>query len=339
MKMALISVTSKWLCATGVAVVASYCILTRSSNSRSTADGRERSSQVASRLSKSGTIPEYKSANRHSSAVKKTTVAEVVKEVKVPVFVKNPIYSSLTNTLEQLTKEVAETAKDGEVALGNGFVLVNKNGKPTLKFPEQYTKVGIGGVAIGDELKGDSFSAHRKRIDNTEQWMVDEVAFSRYRRLDEPEFYCTHVTYSALPSTRQVDSIRMHGDLCVENASKADKMVREITKWMKDDYGAVDLRAEVPDGKLALKKFKIGNGMDVEVAVNWKKQRADNGSDANIDISFTTSELADDNRIERQRLGAAADEARVNELNKTGVNYFSVKPVVKEEDVDRKVVY
>ena len=339
MKMTLISVTSKWLCATGVAVVASYCILTRSSSSRGTADGGQKASQVASRLSKSGTIPEYKPANRHSSAVKKTTTAEVVKEVKAPVFVQNPIYSSLTNTLEQLTKEVLEETKDGEVALGNGFVLVNKDGKPTLKFPEQYTKVGIGGVAMGDELKGDSFSAHRKRIDNTDQWMVDEVAFSRYRRLDEPEFYCTHVTYSALPSTRQVDSIRMHGDLCVENASKADKMVREITKWMKDDYGAVDLRAEVPDGKLALKKFKIGNGMDVEVSVNWKKQRADNGSDANIDISFTTSELADDNRIERQRLGAAADEARVNELNKTGVNYFSVKPVVKEEDVDRKVVY
>ena len=339
MKMTLISVTSKWLCATGVAVVASYCILTRSSSSRGTADGGQKASQVASRLSKSGTIPEYKPANRHSSAVKKTTTAEVVKEVKAPVFVQNPIYSSLTNTLEQLTKEVLEETKDGEVALGNGFVLVNKDGKPTLKFPEQYTKVGIGGVAMGDELKGDSFSAHRKRIDNTDQWMVDEVAFSRYRRLDEPEFYCTHVTYSALPSTRQVDSIRMHGDLCVENASKADKMVREITKWMKDDYGAVDLRAEVPDGKLALKKFKIGTGMDVEVSVNWKKQRADNGSDANIDISFTTSELADDNRIERQRLGAAADEARVNELNKTGVNYFSVKPVVKEEDVDRKVVY
>ena len=57
--MTLISVTSKWLCATGVAVVASYCILTRSSNSRGTADGRQKASQVASSLSKSGTIPEY----------------------------------------------------------------------------------------------------------------------------------------------------------------------------------------------------------------------------------------------------------------------------------------
>ena len=338
MKMTLISVTSKWLCATGVAVVASYCILTRS-NSQGKADSQQKAAQVASRISKRGTIPEYKPANRHSSATKKTTTANVVKEVKVPTFVQNPIYSSLTNTLEQLTKELAETAKDGEVALANGFVLLNKDGKPTLKFPEQYTKVGVGGVAIGDELKGDSFSSHRKRINNTGQWMLDEVAFSRYKRLDEPEFYCTHVTYSALPSTRQVDSIRMHGDLCVEDASKANKMVREITKWMKDDYGAVDLRADVPDGKLALKKFKIGKGMNVEVAVNWKKQRADNGSDADINISFTTSELADDNRIERQRLGVAADEARVNELKKTGVNYFSVKPMVKEEDVNRKVVY
>ena len=186
MKMTLISVTSKWLCATGVAVAASYCIIT-SSQSHGTADDQQKASQVASRVSASGTIPEYKPANRHSSAVKKTTTAKVVKEVKVPVFVQNPIYSSLTNTLEKLTREVAGMAKDGEVALANGFTLVNKDGKPTLKFPEQYTKVGIGGVAIGDELKGDSFSAHRERIENTDQWMVDEVAFSRRKRLDEPE--------------------------------------------------------------------------------------------------------------------------------------------------------
>ena len=98
-----------------------------------------------------------------------------------------------------------------------------------------------------------------------------------------------YVVYSVLPSTRQVDSIRMYGDLCVGNVLKANKMVREITQWMKEDYGAVDLRADVPDGALALKKFRIGKGMDVEVAVNWKNQRGDNGSDASIDISFTAS--------------------------------------------------
>jgi len=145
--------------------------------------------------------------------------------------------------------------------------------------------------------------------------------------------------YSVYPSTRQVDSIRMYGDLCVGNVLKANKMVREITQWMKEAYGAVDLRADVPDGALALKKFRIGKGMDVEVAVNWKNQRGDDGSDARIEISFTASELVEDNRIERQTLGEAADEARVNELGKSGVNYFTVRPRVKEDDVKKKVVY
>ena len=336
MKMTLVSVTSSWLCATGVAVISSYCLMTHSNG---TAADQKKAAQVAYRVSRRGTIPEYKSTNRHSSAIKKTTTAAVAKEIKLPTFVPNPIYTPFTNALSKLTEDVAEIAKDGNVELVNGFVLMKKGGKPTLKFPEEYTKVGIGGVAIGDEFKGAFFWAHRKGIDGTDQYKIDEVALSGYKRLDEPEFYCTKVWYSVLPSTRQVDSIRMHGDLCVGDATKANRMVREITRWMKDDYGAVERRADVPDGTLAFKKFKIGKGMDVEVAVNWKKQRAADGSDAYIDISFTASELVDDNKLERQELGEAADAARVDEFNRSGVNYFTVRPRVKEDDVKRKVVY
>ena len=334
--MTLVSVTSSWLCATGVAVISSYCLMTHSNG---TAADQKKAAQVAYRVSRSGTIPEYKPANRHSSAIKKRTTAAVAKEIKLPTFVPNPIYTPFTNALSKLTEDVAEIAKDGNVELVNGFVLMKKGGKPTLKFPEEYTKVGIGGVAMGDEFKGAFFWAHRKGIDGTDQYKIDEVALSGYKRLDEPEFYCTKVWYSVLPSTRQVDSIRMHGDLCVGDATKANRMVREITRWMKDDYGAVERRADVPDGTLAFKKFKIGKGMDVEVAVNWKKQRAAYGSDAYIDISFTASELVDDNKLERQELGEAADAARVDEFNRSGVNYFTVRPRVKEDDVKRKVVY
>ena len=335
MKMTLVSVTSSWLCATGVAVISSYCILTHGG----AAGNQKRAEQVACRISSRGTIPEYKPTNRHSSAVKKTTTAKVAKEITLPKFVPNPIYAPFTNALNNLTEELSDAAKDGSVKLVNGFVLMKKDGKPTLKFPEEYTKVGIGGVAIGDELNGAFFLARRKGIDGTDQYKIDEVALYGHRRLDEPEFYCTRVTYSVLPSTRQVDSIRMHGDLCVGKTSKADRMVREITKWMKEDFGAVDRRADVPDGTLALKKFRIGKGMDVEVVVNWKEQRADDGSDASIDISFTTSELVDDNHIERRILGDAADEARVKELSKSGVNYYTVRPRVKEDDIKKKVVY
>ena len=336
MKMTLVSVTCSWLCATGVAVISSFCIMTHSNG---TAADQKKAVQVASGISKRGTVPEYKPTKRHSSAVKKTTTAKVAKEIKIPKFVVNPIYAPFTNALNRLTKDVAEFAKDGEVELVNGFVLMNKDGKPTLKFPEEYTKIDIGGVAIGDELKGAFFWARRKRIDGTDQHKIDEVALNRFKHLDEPEFYCTKVIYSVLPTTRQVDSIRMYGDLCVGDASKANKMVREIAKWMKEDYGAVDRRADVPSGMLALKKFRIGKGMDVEVAVHWKSQRTAEGCDANIDISFTTSELVEDNRFERQELGRAADEARVGEYKKSGVNYFTVRPRVKEDDVKRKVVY
>ena len=336
MKVTLLSIVTSWLCATGVAVISSYCIITH--NNR-TAGGQKKAAQVASRISKRGTIPEYKSTKRHSSAVKKTTTATVVKEIKLPKFVVNPIYAPFTNALNKLTEDVAEIAKDGEVELANGFALMNKDGKPTLRFPEEYTNVGIGGVAIGDELKGAFFVVHRKKIDGTDQQKIDEVALNGYKRLDEPEFYCTKVTYSLFPSTRQVDSIRMHGDICVGDASKANRMVREITKWMKEDYGAVERRTDVPSGMLALKKLRIGKGMDVEVAVRWKSQRTAEGCDANIDISFTTSELVEDNRVDRQELGKAADEARVTEYKKSGVNYFTVRPRVKEDDVKRKVVY
>ena len=339
MKMTLVKVISSWLCATGVAVISSYCIPT---HNKGTASDQKKAEQIAYRVSKRGTIKEYKPTNRHSSAIKKTTtakVAKVAKEVKISKFVPNPIYSPFTNALNNLTEELADIAKDGKVELASGFALMKKNGRPTLEFPEEYTNVGIGGVAIGDELKDARFQACRKKIDGTDQYKIDGISLHGYKRLDEPEFYCTKVMYSVLPSTRQVNSIWMHGDLCVGNATKANRMVREITQWMKEDYGAIDLRADVPDGTLALKKFRIGKGMDVEVTLNWKNQRAADGSDARIEISFTVGELVGDNRYERQKLGLAADEARVNELNKSGVNYFTVRPKVKEDEVTRNVVY
>ena len=188
MKMTLVSVTSSWLCATGVAIISSYCLMTHSNG---TAADQKKAAQVASSISRRGTIPEYKPTNRHSSAIKKTTTAAVAKEIKIPKFVPNPIYAPFTNALSKLTEDVAEIAKDGNVELVNGFTLMKKGGKPTLKFPKEYTKVGIGGVAIGDEFKGAFFWVHKKGIDGTDQFKIDEVTLSGYKRLDEPEFYCT----------------------------------------------------------------------------------------------------------------------------------------------------
>ena len=332
-----ISIVSSWLCSTGVAVISSYCILTHHAN---TPVEQKKAAEVATRITKRGLIPEYKPKNRHSSAVKKTTVAKVTaKDVKVPTYVPNPIYPFYTNALNDVTKEVAEIAKDGEVILDNGFALAAENGKPSFRFPESYRKVVIGNVAMGDELKGWDSSVSRKWIGGSDQWKVDAVDVHQYKRLAEPEFYCTSVTYSAIPATKQVDSIRMRGNLEVGNTSKAYAMVDEIAKWMKEDFGAVDQRVVVPAGTVAYRKFKIGKGMDVEVAVKWNQQKSAGKGDASIEISFTTGELAEENRYERQELGAAVDAARVSVRYNSNVNYYTVRPKVTVDQIKNKVVY
>ena len=72
MKMTLVSVTSSWLCATGVAVISSFCIKTHSNG---TAADQKRAVQVARRVSERGTVSEYKPTKKYSTAVKKTTTA------------------------------------------------------------------------------------------------------------------------------------------------------------------------------------------------------------------------------------------------------------------------
>lgn len=336
MKMTLLKVIGSWLCGTGVAVISTYFIAT---SFQGTARDQAVARHVAERIARRGTIQEYKPATRHSSAVKKTTSATVAGVINKPVYVDNPIYVPFTNAVARLSSELADMAKDNDVKLDNGFMLTSTNGMPFIKFPEEYAKVEIGGVAIGDVLDGGTYSVQKAKVEGENQEKIDGVSLCKFRRLDEPEFYCTKVWYSIFPSTKQVDSIRMHGDLCVGDASKANRMVREISRWIKDDFNASERRADVPDGTLALKKFKIGDAMDVEVTVKWKNQRADDGSDAYIDINFTPNEMIDDNRFECQELGEAADAARLDEYRKSGVNYFTVRPRVSEDEVKRKVVH
>lgn len=336
MKMTLLKVIGSWLCGTGVVVISTYLIAT---NYQGTARDQAVARQAAERIAKRGTIQEYKPATRHSSAVKKATSATVSCVINKPVYVDNPIYAPFTNKVARLSAELADMAKDKEVKLDNGFMLTSTNGMPFIKFPEEYAKVVIGGVAIGDVLDGGTYSVQRTKVEGENQEKIDGVSLCKFRRLDEPEFYCTEVWYSILPSTSQVDSIRMHGDLCVGDASKANSMVREISRWIKDDFNAIERHPDVPEGMLALKKFKIGDNMDVELSVKWKNQRADDGSDAYIDINFTPNEVIDDNQFERQELGEAAEAARLDEYRKSGVNYFTVRPRVKEDEVKRKTVY
>ena len=334
-----ISIVSSWLSATGVVVFSSYCILTHFKN---TPADQKKAAALAERISKRGSVSEkgYKQRVKHSSAVNKKTVAKITdKDVKASVYVPNPIYPPFTNALNNLVRELAALAEEGDVVLTNGFTLTLKDGLPVLKFPEAYEKVRIGGMGIGEVLKDGDFSVSRKKIDNTDQWEMDGIGMSKFRRLDEPEFYCTDVTYSALPVTKQIDSIRMHGKLGVVNTSQAYDMVEEISKWMKDDFGAVDLNANTPAGTLVLKKFKIGEGMDVEVAVNWDKRQTSQTWNSKIDITFKARELEAENKYQRAELGKATDPARATEYSRTGVNYFTVKPKVNEESVKKQVVY
>ena len=330
----IISVVSTFVCATGVAIVSHYCIKT---NHQNTASDQKKAAEVAAKICKCKTIPEYKAKNRHSSAVKQTTTAKVEAVVKEPTYVPNPLYPLFMEALKGLTDDVASMAAEGDVELDNGFVLTLKNGKPFLKFPEAYKKIGIGGIAIGDEING-HFGVSRRKVDGTEDEVVDGIGCSKGRRLDEPEFYCDRVTYSALPATKQVDSIQMHGNLKITNEDNAKKMVKEIDGWMKEDYDAVPVKTDVPADKIALKRYKVGDGMDVEVAVKWDKKQNDSTTDAQIEIKFTTSELVEDNKYERQQLGAATDEARQNVYKSTGVNYYTVNEKVNADNVAKKIV-
>lgn len=337
----LFGIVNSWLFATSVIAISTYFVAT---GLEDTPADREKAARIASRISARGTISEYKPKNRHSSVIKKKTKVKVKavkadKPVKAPVYVLNPLYQPFMNALDKLTEEVAEIAKDGEVALEGGFSLVKKDGKPVLKFPGEYTKVRIGGVAMGDVLKNGSFSVRRKGADGTDQCKVDEICLGACKRLDEPDFYCTRVTYSAIPSTRQVDSIRMHGNLYVRNTGNAYAMVDEIAYWMKKDYAASEIDVPIPAGTVAFKKLKIGEGMDVVVEVKWDRRKTADGTDAFINITFTVGELIEDGRLERQELGMKVEEARVNTLNKTGVNYFTLRQMVDAEAVRRKTVY
>ena len=326
-----ISVVSSWLCATGVVVVSSYCILTHFKN---TPADQKKAAALVERINKRGTVSEAeygKQRAKHSSAVNKKTVAKIVgKDVKREL-VPNPIYPPFTNALNNLVQEFAAAAQEGDVVLTNGFTLTLKDGKPVLKFPEAYEKIRIGGRGIGELLKDGDFSVSTKRDRNTDQLEMDGIGMYKFRRLDEPEFYCTDVTYSALPATKQIDSIRMHGKLGVANTLQVYDMVEEISKWMKDDFGAVDLKATTPAGTVALKKFRIGEGMDVEVAVNWDKRQTSQTWNSKIDITFKTRELEAENKYQRAELGKATDPARASEYSRTGINYFTVNPKVNAE--------
>ena len=103
--------------------------------------------------------------------------------------------------------------------------------------------------------------------------------------------------------------------------------------------GAVDLKVTTPAGTVALKRFRIGEGMDVEVAVNWDKRQTWQTLNSKIEITFKTRELEAENKYQREELGKATDPARASEYSRTGINYFTVNPKVNADAVERKVVY
>lgn len=335
--MILIHVLSSWLCATGVAVVVGYNIVTRQAD---TPQERQRAVEVAKRISKEGTNSNFKANKRHSSAIRKTTTATVAQRVvKCPEYVSNPIYPTFTNALNRLTADVAATAKNGKVMLGKGFSLSKRDGMPILNFPNAYGNVCIGDLAIGEKVENGYFSVRRKWIDGVHQYKVDEITLEKHKRLKEPEFYCTDVAYTAIPATRQVAAIRMYGNLNIQNSKQASAMVSEISKWMREDYGAVDLRAGVPVDMLAMKKLKIGNGLDVAVSVNWNRQFQAERGNAHIEITFTSQELNEEIHCQGRELGEAVDAARTCFRYNTGIDYFTVRPKVSIDDVRKRIVF
>ena len=73
--------------------------------------------------------------------------------------------------------------------------------------------------------------------------------------------------------------------------------------------------------------------------LKWNQHRTAENGDARIDITFTTSELKEENLSQRQELGAAADAARIHTRCNTGVNYYAVRPKVRADQIKSKVVW
>lgn len=321
------------------------------------ASGKNAVAQKLRGLKEGESVVCAKPQNEGSGA--KMTEADVKRSKCVP----NPIYPAFTNALAELTKTFADLAKGGDVVLtnGNGFVLSVKDRKPFLKFPEAYTRVSIGGLAIGDELKDGRFSISKSKKDDSygvkmdtgktlkdgtfvaskvksSKVGIDWISMTKHERLNKPQLYCTHVAYSAHPLTRQIVSIHMDGDLNIGGALRLDDIINEIADQMRESYGAVDQGVDTPANMLALKKFKIGGRMDVVVKVR-KKVRKCGDSDARIEISFCTKELTEECIRLEEMLGVATDKARVNTYICTGINYFTVNPEVLVDEVERKEVF
>ena len=47
-----------------------------------------------------------------------------------------------------------------------------------------------------ETLKDGDFSVSRKRVGNTDRWEMDGIGMYKFRRLDEPEFYCTDACWN-----------------------------------------------------------------------------------------------------------------------------------------------
>lgn len=330
-----IAITTTWTCVTGVAVLLTYSILTCHKNTK---EAQQEAAAVAERIAAKGTIPEYKSPNGHFSAVQKKTLAKVVDpDVKKITYVPNPIYPPFTNALAKLQGEYMAALEQGDVALTNGFVLTQRDGKPFLVFPDPY-KVAAGGFEIGSELKGGHYAVASRTVPGTVSQEVAGIALVRHQRLEEPEFYCTDVRVSALPSTGQIDALKMSGNLKVVNTDNAKAVVEEIAGYLTKDYAARELEGNVPAGTVAQKKFKIGEGMDVCVSVKWKDKTSKDGSDATVAIDFSLGELSGERDYQSKTLGEATDLARKQTLATTGVNYFTVSQKVNAEIGKDKIV-
>lgn len=123
----------------------------------------------------------------------------------------------------------------------------------------------------------------------------------------------------------------------VSEVSTCARIVMGTQGYMAPEVTRGD--AATPAGAVAFKKFKIGKGMDVEVKIAWNQQRTVENGDAHIDITFTAGELVEESLQQRQELGVATDEERVKIRYNTGVNYYTVRPKVKADQVGKRVAY
>ena len=113
----------------------------------------------------------------------------------------------------------------------------------------------------------------------------------------------------------------------------------EIASVLTTEFGAVEVKEDVPINIIDRKKFTIADGMKVEVSVEWNQHTSKDGSDASINMKFELTGLSSEKDYQQKELGDDVDLDRKSIYESTGINYFTIDPKIPITDNNHRNTY